>query len=378
MKSEREPHNSLLPDNPHANNLNDRRSFLKLLAAALLFASLGARSFASAVAATANPTGSNASFSNNIYTRLGVRPVINCVGTWTYLTASLELPEVRAACDAASRYFVDLFELQAAAGRRLAQLSGAESSQTAMVYTTWGDDERLQSILKIAKAAGVPVLLDQAGHIPPYSNLTRLAKTGVDLFCISGGKGLRGPQVSGLLLGRKDLIEAARYNCTPWEGSICRPMKVGKEEIMGVLAALDYWSKPEVAVIEGTWQRQMERIATLVSTVPGVQKSIGTPPSEKGNSYPTLTIIWDANKFGLTANQCGKQLREGDPRIDVWTGFNFSGVLAREQADKLYDPDTTGPNQLQIFTVTLQRGEHLIVGNRIRQVLEKARKQTSA
>ena len=72
-------------------------------------------------------TGSNESFSNNIYTRLGVRPVINCVGTWTYLTASLELPEVRAACEAASHYFVDLFELQAAAGRRLAELSGAES-----------------------------------------------------------------------------------------------------------------------------------------------------------------------------------------------------------------------------------------------------------
>ena len=121
MQSERELQSNL------QNNLNDRRSFLKLLAAAPLFASLGARSFASAVAATAKTPGSNDSFSNNIYTRLGVRPVINCVGTWTYLTASLELPEVRAACEAASHYFVDLFELQAAAGRRLAQLSGAES-----------------------------------------------------------------------------------------------------------------------------------------------------------------------------------------------------------------------------------------------------------
>jgi seryl-tRNA(Sec) selenium transferase len=452
MQSERELQNNLLQNDLLQSNLNDRRSFIKLLAAAPLFASLGARSFASAVAATAKATGSNESFSNNIYTRLGVRPVINCVGTWTYLTASLELPEVRAACEAASHYFVDLFELQAAAGRRLAQLSGAESgmvtsgsagaisaataaciagsdpkkiyqlpdttgmkgevvflgertpwdscirltgaklivaptvndlpaaltSQTAMVYTTWGDDERLQSILKITKPAGVPVLLDQAGHIPPYSNFTRLANTGVDLFCISGGKGLRGPQVSGVLLGRKDLIDAALYNSNPWEGSICRPMKVGKEEIMGVLAAIDYWSKPEAAVIQGTWQRQMERIAKLVSTVPGVQAAIGTPPSEKGNSYPTLTITWDEKKFGLTANQCGKQLREGNPRIDVWTGFNFSGVLAREQADKIYDPDASGPNQLQIFSVTMQPGQDLIVGNRIRQVLEKARKQAQA
>ena len=223
---------------------------------------LGARSFASAVAATAKTPGSNESFSNNIYTRLGVRPVINCVGTWTYLTASLELPEVRAACEAASHYFVDLFELQAAAGRRLAELSGAESgmvtsgsagaisagtaaciagsdpkkiyqlpdttgmkgevaflgprtpwdscirlagaklvvaptvddlpgaltSQTAMVYTTWGD-ERLQKILKIAKAAGVPVFLDQAGHIPPYSNLTTPGKDGRRSFLYQRWKG---------------------------------------------------------------------------------------------------------------------------------------------------------------------------------------------
>ena len=121
-----QPERKLQTNLPPANR-NDRRSFLKLLAAAPLFASLGARGLASAVAATANPTGLNHSFSNNIYTRLGVRPVINCVGTWTYLTASLELPEVRAACEAAAYYFVDLFELQEGAGRHLAKLSGAES-----------------------------------------------------------------------------------------------------------------------------------------------------------------------------------------------------------------------------------------------------------
>jgi L-seryl-tRNA(Ser) seleniumtransferase len=430
---------------------NDRRSFIKLMAAAPLFASIGARSFAATVAAKA--TGSSETLSNNIYTRLGVKPVINCVGTWTYLTASLELPEVREASEKASRYFVDLFDLQAGAGKHIAKLAGAEAamvtsgsagaisagtaaciagsdpkriyqlpdttgmkgevafmgertpwdscirltgaklvvvptvddlagaitSQTAMIYTTWGDDERLQAILKIAKPAGVPVFLDQAGHIPPYSNLARTAQTGVDLFCISGGKGLRGPQVSGMLIGRKDLIEAARYNCSPWEGSICRPMKVSKEEIMGMLAALDYWSNPAVGATKmDAWQKQMERISKLVSTVPGVETSIETPPSEKGNSYPTLTISWDKNKFGMTAPQCSKKLRDGDPRIDVWAGFNYSGVLAREDLDKLYDADWSGPNQLIIYSVTLQTGEELIVGNRIRQELERARKQASA
>ena len=433
------------------NSPTDRRSFMKLLAAAPLFATMGARSFASNVAA--KTIGSGDTFYNNIYTQLGIRPLINCVGTWTYLTAALELPEVREACERASHYFVDLYELETAAGQHLAKLCGAEAamvtsgsagaisagtaaciaggdpekiyqlpdttgmkgeaiilggrsawdscirlvgpklivvptvddlpnaltSQTAMVYTTWGEDETIQSILKITKPAGVPVFLDQAGHIPPYSNFPRLAKTGVDLFCISGGKGLRGPQVSGMLVGRKDLIEAARLNYNPWEGSICRPMKVAKEQIMGLLAAVDYWSNPEVGITKmRVWQRQVERIAKLVSTVPGVQTNIETPTPAEGNSYPTLTVSWDAKKFGMTAPQCAREMREGNPRIDVWAGFNFSGVLARENLDKLYDADWSGPNQVQIFSVTLRSGEDLIVGNRLRQVLEKARKQALA
>ena len=129
-------------------------------------------------------------------------------------------------------------------------------------------------------------MVDQASAIPPFSNFTRMAKTGVDLFCFSGGKGMRGPQVSGVLLGRKDLIDAALYNTNPWEGSICRPMKVGKEEIMGVLAAIDYWSKADIAAIDKVWQRQMERIAKLVETVPGVQATITTPPLGGGGQFP--------------------------------------------------------------------------------------------
>ena len=115
-----------------------------------------------------------------------------------------------------------------------------------MVYTTCADD-RLEAVLKITKPAGVPVLLDDAAGIPPYENFTSYAKTGVDMYCFSGGKGLCGPQGSGLLLGRKDLITAAKYNSSPWEGAICRPMKVGKEEIMGMLAAIDYWSTADLA-----------------------------------------------------------------------------------------------------------------------------------
>src|SRR5256885_1317260 len=215
----------------------------------------------------------------NIYSRLGVRPFINARGTWTYLSGSLELPEVRVAKQEASRYFVDIFELQRAAGKRLAELSGAESGmvssgsagamasaaaacmagtdpakiwqlpdttglkhevimaggrsafdsairltganlvlvespdeianaindKTAMIYTTDLGD-KLAKQLAIAKAHNIPMLLDDAAGIPPADNLKLYAQMKIDLYTFSGGKGLQGPQCSGVLLGRKDLI----------------------------------------------------------------------------------------------------------------------------------------------------------------------------
>jgi L-seryl-tRNA(Ser) seleniumtransferase len=424
------------------NGLNDRRSFIKLMAAAPLVATIGARSLANTVAAN---TGK--SFSANIYTRLGVRPFINGRGTWTYLSGSLELPEVRQATGEAAHYFVDMFELQEAAGRHLAKLSGAEAAmvtsgsagamaaataaciagsdpknvwqlpdttglksevvmlggrnefdsairlaggklvvantvddlqpaitpQTAMVYTTWRDD-RLESALKITKAAGVPLLLDDAAGIPPFENFSRYAKIGVDLYCFSGGKGLCGPQCAGVLLGQKDLIEAARYNTSPWEGAVCRPMKVGKEEIMGILAAIDYWSHADLGALNKQWQSRVERIKRLVDTVPGVTSDISIPTD--GNSYPTLTVTWDEEKFGLTVAQCDQQLREGEPRIEVLTSSNPSGVLARERNNKSGE-GSGRHNRLQIISMTLQPGEDLTVGYRLRQILDKARKQSA-
>jgi seryl-tRNA(Sec) selenium transferase len=433
---------------------NSRRSFMKLVAAAPLFVSLGARSLASTVAASAAgliPTSAR-DWNNNIYTRFGIRPIINCRGVFTYLTASVELPQVRRAAEEASHFFIDLFELQAAVGRHLAKVSGAESgmitsgsagsiacatagciagsdprniyqlpdttgmkgeviimggrsvwdscirltgaklivaptvsdlrsaitAQTAMIYTTWHDNDRITQMLKISKPAGVPLMVDQAAGIPPYSNFTRYAELGVDLFCFSGGKGLMGPQVSGLLLGRKDLIDAALYNSTPWEGSICRPMKVGKEEMMACLAAFDYWSTADIDAINKEWQRRMERLAKMVETVPGVQTSIKTPVPTESDSFPTLVVSWDEQKFGLTVAQCNEQLKAGEPRIEVQTNENASGVLARIKTPA--EPFGIGrptTNQMRILPITMQPGEELIVGNRLRQVLDKARKQSA-
>ncbi len=432
----------MLSERELQSSLNGRRSFLKMLAAAPLFATIGTRKLAATVKSTVS-----SSFTDNVYTRVGVRPLINGRGTWTYLCGSLELPEARRAAEEASHYFVDLFELQAGVGRHLAKLAGAESAmvtsgsagamasatagciagtdaknvwqlpdttglknevimmggrsafdsairlvggklviantvadlqpaitpQTAMVYTTWRD-ERIESILKITKPAGVPVLLDDAGGIPPFDSFTRYAKIGVDLFCFSGGKGLSGPQCSGVLLGRKDLIDAALANSNPWEGAVCRPMKVGKEEIMGIVAAIEYWSRADPAALNKEWQSRVERIEKFVATVPGVTTSIETPQDE--NSYPTLTVAWDEKKFGLTVAQCDQQLREGEPRIEVLTNSNPSGVLARIRDNDPHRERREHPNHVQIISMTLQPGEDLIVGNRLRQILDKARKQS--
>jgi L-seryl-tRNA(Ser) seleniumtransferase len=253
-------------------------------------------------------------------------------------------------------------------------LQPAINTQTAMVYTTWRDD-RLSKALEITRAAKVPLLVDDAAGIPPFDNLTKYAKMGVDLYCFSGGKGLRGPQCSGLLLGRKDLIDAALANSSPWEGAVCRPMKVGKEEIMGILAAVDYWSRTDLAALNKEWASRVKRIEKLVVTVPGVTTTIEIP--QEGNSYPTLTVHWNEEQFGLTVAQCDQQLREGEPRIEVLTNTNPSLVPAVHEGADPKKSQTRHPNQLQIISMTLQPGEDLIVGNRLRRILETARKRSA-
>src|SRR5437762_6587656 len=343
-----------------------RRSFMKMLASAPLLGQIAARDL---YAQTASAVGKDPR--QNVYTRLGVKTVINCRGTWTYLSGSLEFPEVRQAQVEAAQHFVNMLELQRAVGRRLSELTGAESGfitsgaagamaaataacmagaddkniwqlpdttglkhevtmvggrsafdsairltgaklvlvyseeelanaineNTAMIYTTHLG-EKLQRELTIAKDRKVPMLLDDAAGIPPAENARLYAKMGIDLYCFSGGKGLCGPQCSGLLLGRKDLIEAALMNCNPREGAVCRPMKVGKEEIIGCLTALETWMKIDPKKLYAEWNGRIDRIRKLVDTVPGVKTDVYTP--DDGNRYPTLTVAWDQEARGFT------------------------------------------------------------------------------
>ncbi|HXE04342.1 MAG TPA: aminotransferase class V-fold PLP-dependent enzyme [Bryobacteraceae bacterium] len=433
--------------------LNNRRTFLKLLAATPLFATLGTRRAAAAVAATtakaAKATGFRRSYTDNIYTRLGVQPVINGLGTYTYVGGTLQLPEALRAYEEAAHYFVDMFELQVAAGAHLAKISGAEDGmvtdgaaaaiscatagciagsdpnnilklpdttgmknevvlmggrsafddcislcgaklvvahtvqdlpgaltpQTAMIYTDWQEYDRVSSILKISKPAGVPLLVDAADGLPPFEKFSHYSKLGVDLYDFSGGKGLCGPQASGVLLGRKDLITAAKYNSDPWEGGICRPMKFGKEEIMALLAVIDWWTHADLAALNKEWRGRVERIAKMVETVPGVTTSIAIPA--ESNCYPTLTVNWDEQKFGLTVAQCAQQLYEGKPRIQVGGTTESEGVRGRVGRPAPRPGAPPRHRQLQITSMTLQPGEDLIVGHRLRQILNDARKRAS-
>lgn len=258
------------------------------------------------------------------------------------------------------------------------ELASMLNSNTAMVYTTFRDEERLVPAIKITKAAGVPMLIDDAAGIPPFENVKRFSNLGADMFCFSGGKGLSGPQCSGVLFGRHDLMEAARANTAPWEGSICRPMKVGKEEIIGVLAALEYWSTADLDALNVEWKSRVERTKKLVDTVSGVTTEIAIPKG--GNSYPTLGVTWDEAKFGLTVDQCAEQLRAGEPRIEVLTNNNPSLLTVVHEGM----PGTGGahrpprPNRISIISMTLKPGEDVIVGNRLRQVLNDARKKANA
>lgn len=417
---------------------SDRRSFLKLLAAMPL---LGLIAFDDLKQKAWAAAGKSAS--DSIYTRLGVRPLINGRGVWTYLSGTLELPEVREAKQQAAMHYVDIFELQTAVGKRLAELSGAESGMitsgaagamaaataaciggsdpaivwqlpdttglkhevimfpgrnafdsairlaggklvvtptlqdvdrsindnTAMIYTT-RTGEQLEKLLVIAKNAKVPVLLDQAAGIPPIDGIREYAKMGVDLYTFSGGKGLRGPQCSGLLFGRKDLIDAAVANYSPWEGSVCRPMKVGKEEIMGCLAAVEWWIKADFNKLRKEWSASLDRIKKLVESVPGVRAEI----SERQDPYrpPQIALSWDEKAWGFTIADCDRRLREGNPRIEVLTLSNNPPLVpaVREQDAKL----PARADEMHIVAVTLRPGDELIIGKRLREILGAARK----
>ena len=426
---------------------SSRRGFMKFMVASPLLTQIAAQNlYAKSAAAFGIDTHAN------VYSRLGVKTVINCRGTWTYLSGSLQLPEARQAQEEAGHHFVNMVELHQAVGRKLAELTGAESGlitsgaagamaaataacmagsdpkkiwqlpdttglkhevimvggrsafdsairltgaklvlvekpedvanaindNTAMIYTTHLGD-KLEREAAAAKQHNVPLLLDDAAGIPPIDNIKLYAKMKLDLYTFSGGKGLRGPQCSGVLLGRKDLIDAAMRNSCPYEGSVCRAMKVGKEEIIGLLTAIETWLSMDSKKLYAEWNERADRIAKLVETVPGVKTEIYVP--DDGNRYPTLRVSWDQAGWGFTITDCVKKLRESDPVIEVLGIDNPSLVSAVHEGvekPKSNAKELKEQNHIELVSMTIQPGEEMIVGQRLREILNDARKGKGA
>jgi L-seryl-tRNA(Ser) seleniumtransferase len=357
----------------------------------------------------------------NPYLALGVRPFINCCSVRTMHGGSLMLPEVRAAIDAASRQFVNLDELMEAAGRRIAELTGAEwgivtcGSAAAVALGTAacvaGNDPvkmvrlpftdgmvnrviiprkqrfaydqavrmigchiveidtseeldralaepvalivllgkqehlsgvRLEEIAAVAKPRGIPIMVDAASeHIErPSPWLAR----GADLVIYSGGKFLRGPQTSGLLLGNKGLCQAAWRNGSPHQ-ALGRPMKVSKEDIVGVIAALEIWfGGRDEAAERQKWQDDCAAVAERLGQIDGVRGEVLEPAGV--DRVPRLKIVWDRSRYPLDGLALRQAVLDGEPRV-------------------MLDDNSAADNSIAIDPFQLQPGEAAQVGDAV-------------
>src|SRR2546427_3679328 len=215
----------------------------------------------------------------------------------------------------------------------------------------------LEKWVEAGKRHGIPTFNDAAADVPPVSHLSDYNKMGFDLVSFSGGKGLRGPQCAGLLLGRKDLIDAALLNNNPNEDTIGRPMKVGKEEIVGLYVALELYLKVDHEAQWKDWEARLDAIDRMVSSVPGVRTGRFVP--EVANHVPHLYLQWDEKAMGLTKAECVKQLEDGEPSIICLGGEDYQYGLA-------------------VTPFMMKPGEEEIVGRRLKEILGAAAKRQPA
>lgn len=359
------------------------------------------------------------------YARLGVRPVINAMGSVTFLGGSLMAPATLAAMEEASQEFVVITELLERSGEYLAQrigvpgalvtsgasgaitlgtaacvaggelarthqlpdttglpnevilqkahrneyqtqirlvgarivqvetaaeLEAAINPRTAMMFFMNKADPRGQihrdEWVAIARRHHIPTFLDAAADIPPQTNLAGYVHQGFDLVAFSGGKALRGPQCTGLLLGRKDLIDAARHHTSPYDHTVGRAMKVGKEEIVGLVAAVEQFLATDHAAEFQIFDTRVREIAKVFSDLPHVRTEVWVP--EIANHFPHLSVSWDPAQLPRTAAEVKQRLFDGSPRIAVLL---------------------LGEHSLGLSVLMLQPNEDQIVASHLRAIL---------
>ena len=334
---------------------------------------------------------------DNLFTRIGVRPLINGRGTYTIISGSRSLPEVKQAMFEASHYYVHLDEMMNGIGAQLGRLMGAEwgivtngaeaaiclatiaciaganvekcqalpyvkakdqviipkysrnpydlgvrmagveivevetadelraksSARTAMIYVMSGPPAEkgplsIANLCAFAKEKGIPILVDAAAEEPLNPNI-HLAK-GATLVCYSGGKCLRGPQSSGILIGDKALCRAAYYQAAPHH-CYGRALKCSKEESMGLLAAVQQWYKRDHAAEQRMWRGWMQTIENRLKALPSTSFEY-LEPEDLSNKATRLRVKWDAKVLGITGTELVARLDAGSPRIliDAGTG----------------------------------------------------------
>lgn len=228
-------------------------------------------------------------------------------------------------------------------------LEGAINERTGMMFflnkAEPNGEIKSDDFIKVGKERGIPTMNDAASDATPKENLWKYTKQGFDLVIFSGGKALRGPQSSGLLLGRKDLIDAALPAMSPF-GGIGRGMKVGKEELCGVLAAVERYLKVDHAAEMRELEARVKSIRGALKGVNGVQSDRHVPVI--ANEVPHVTVDWDESARGLTSQQVVEKLLAGDPPIHV---------------------QRPGKGQLLISVWMMRGDEHEIVGRRLREIL---------
>jgi uncharacterized pyridoxal phosphate-dependent enzyme len=365
----------------------------------------------------------------DFFRELGVRTFINAAGTYTLLSASLMLPEVVAAMSYAARHFVDIEELQTAAGERIAELLGCDAamvtsgaaaaltvgtaacitgenpvyirqipdltglrseviiqkshrflydhairncgvkfveietveqlenaiSQNTAMMLFFNDNEpkgviSAEEYVTLGKKHGIPTFSDAAADVPPTENLSKFLKMGFDLVTFSGGKGMRGPQNAGLLLGREDLIKAARLNSAPNGDTIGRGCKVSKEAILGMVVAVEMYFKRDSEAEAKEWERRIQLLACSLSDIEALSVEIFTPAI--ANHVPHLKVTWDPASLKVSADDIRQQLRAGTVSIEAVPPYSYEPCADSEEVR--FGVWMMQPNEAELVTRRLR------------------------
>lgn len=255
---------------------------------------------------------------------------------------------------------VKMVEIGSAEHTDPAELDAAINENTALAFWTQGamsgpGDIPIEQFIETAHARGIPVLVDAAAQLPPVENLWRFTQMGADLVVFSGGKDLHGPQSSGLILGRKDLIEICRLHGSP-NASIGRPMKVGKEEMVGLLAAVKWYLGLDHQARAAQHEKWVAEWCEALNQIPGVTAERSFP-NGAGQAVPRAKITLNVEQVGIDGDEIVQRLLDGDPAIAV-------------------APD--GPTSIYLNPYTLQPGEEKIVQEHLVALLLSVQQRSAA